>query len=199
MEPRTTIKDLACKEFEKAVIAPQDYTNERDQNGLYVQEGLQAKWRMYCQGYTDATEQQVTALHVLAEIREACQDRGIRMQDELVDYIREITNKAEQWDKHHIHRPVTAIPGPAEIAVGTMVMRVRAHEVGELRVVDAKAWAMVENHFPDAGKMVPAGNVAQIGNNTDKTCNYPDFRCPFDKGQDDPCLKNLPLKPQVVR
>ena len=31
------------------------------------------------------------------------------------------------------------------------------------------------------------------------TCTYPDCRCPFDKGQDDPCLKNLPLKPQVVR
>src|SRR5690554_2256486 len=26
-----------------------------------------------------------------------------------------------------------------------------------------------------------------------QTCSYPECHCPFDKGQDDPCLKNLPL------
>lgn len=26
-----------------------------------------------------------------------------------------------------------------------------------------------------------------------KQCTYPSCNCPFDKGQDDPCLKNLPL------
>lgn len=26
-----------------------------------------------------------------------------------------------------------------------------------------------------------------------QTCSYPECNCPFDKGQDDPCLKNLPV------
>lgn len=37
-------------------------------------------------------------LLLLANIREACGDNGVRMQDELVEYIRELKRKADQFD-----------------------------------------------------------------------------------------------------
>lgn len=69
MEPRTTTKERARKEFEEAVVTPRGYSNERDHNGLYVQEGLQAKWRMYCQGFSDAADQSGANSRILMDPR----------------------------------------------------------------------------------------------------------------------------------
>lgn len=105
MSTRASIKEQARAEFEKAVIEPRGYSKERNKNGLYVQKGLQKKWRLYCQGFTDAVEQQVTTLHLLADIREACRDRGKRMQGDLVKHIRALTDKAELWDELQRKQP----------------------------------------------------------------------------------------------
>lgn len=45
------IKEQARKAFEEEVIHTRSYSAERDDNGLYVQEGLQKAWRNFCQGY----------------------------------------------------------------------------------------------------------------------------------------------------
>lgn len=75
-------------------------------------------------------------LCLLADIREACRDRGHRMQDELVRYIRELTNKAELWDEYQGKAPATYLAGPAQVDMGGVVFRIPEGKVAELRGFD---------------------------------------------------------------
>lgn len=75
-------------------------------------------------------------LHLLADIREACRDRGQRMQGELVRYIRELTNKAELWDEYQGNAPTTYLAGPAQVDMGGVVFNIPEGKVAELRGFD---------------------------------------------------------------
>lgn len=45
------------------------------------------------------SENYISLLKTLADIRFACRDNGLRMQEELVNYIRELRLKADMFDE----------------------------------------------------------------------------------------------------
>ncbi|SFM72423.1 hypothetical protein [Marinobacter pelagius] len=51
---KSQLKEQARKYFEAEVIIPKGYSSERNENGLYVQEGLQTAWRNFFRGYESA-------------------------------------------------------------------------------------------------------------------------------------------------
>lgn len=52
----SNLKEMARKAFEEEVVHSRSYSDERDANGLYVQEGLQTAWRNFWRGYESASE-----------------------------------------------------------------------------------------------------------------------------------------------
>lgn len=101
------------------------------------------------------TSEHYRLLNLVADIRKACGDpHGALMQDDLVEHIQVITEKAQRWDEIG-NRPITVIEGPAEITTDTTILRVLEHETVELRVVDRQHAAKITDrqladalHYP---------------------------------------------------